>query len=219
MKRIPVFLAMPVNGSVMKVLLTLYFPKLILLLAISTLLSACATVSKSPSPTSQIIKKSVSISEKDSLAYVQAVADLEKGNAKVAAISLGKIAEKNPGYLDVWVNLAIANYTVKNIADAQRAIEHADKLQPASADINNIKGLICVESGQYKNAEKNYLNALKLDAKNPNIHYNMALLYDLYYQNIAKAIPYYESYLLLAGQKDEETEAWVQELKQTLKRE
>lgn len=218
MKRISVFLAMQVNGSVMKVLLTLYFPKLILLLAISTLLSACATVSKSPSPTSQIIKKSVSISEKDSLAYVQAVADLEKGNAKVAAISLGKIAEKNPGYLDVWVNLAIANYTVKNIADAQRAIEHADKLQPASADINNIKGLICVESGQYKNAEKNYLNALKLDAKNPNIHYNMALLYDLYYQNIAKAILYYESYLLLAGQKDEETEAWVQELKQTLKR-
>lgn len=219
MKRIPVFLAMQVNGYIMKVLLTLYFPRLILLLAISILLSACATVSKSPSPTSQIIKKSVSISEKDLLDYVQAVADLEKGNAKVAAISLGKIAEKNPGYLDVWVNLAIANYTVKNIADAQRAIEHADKLQPASDDINNIKGLICVESGQYKNAEKNYLNALKLDAKNPNIHYNMALLYDLYYQNIAKAIPYYESYLLLAGQKDEETEAWVQELKQTLKRE
>lgn len=218
MKRIPIFLAMQVNGSVMKVLLTLYFPRLILLLAISILLSACATVSKSPFSTSQIIKKSVSISEKDSLAYVQAVADLEKGNAKVAAISLGKIAEKNPGYLDVWVNLAIANYTVKNIADAQRAIEHADKLQPASADINNIKGLICVESGQYKNAEKNYLNALKLDSKNPNVHYNIALLYDLYYQNIAKAIPYYESYLLLAGQKDEETEAWVQELKQTLKR-
>ena len=79
MKRIPVFLAMQVNGSVMKVLLTLYFPKLILLLAISTLLSACATVSKSPFSTSQIIKKSVSISEKDSLAYIQAVADLEKG--------------------------------------------------------------------------------------------------------------------------------------------
>lgn len=202
----------------MKLLLKLCLSKLIPLLIMSILLGACTTVSKSPSSASQMVKKPIPISEKDSPAYVQAVADLEKGNAKAAAISLSKIAEKNPGYLDVWVNLAIANYTIKNMVDAQRAIEYAYKLQPTSADINNIKGLICVESGQYRNAEKHYLNALKLDSKNANIHYNIALLYDLYYQNIAKAIPYYESYLLLAGKKDEETEAWVEELKQTLKR-
>jgi len=193
-------------------------PKFFVPLMLSALLSACATDPKSPSTTSVISAKVAPLAAKDRTAYADAIVSLGKGDAKAAAASLTIIAEANPGYLDVWVNLAMANYSIKRNAEAKRAIEHAHKLQPQSADISNIQGLIYVEEGRYKDAEQLYLAALKLDSKNASTHYNLALLYDIYYQDIAKAIPHYENYLSLSNQKDEKTEAWTEELKQTLSR-
>lgn len=192
--------------------------KFIALLILSALLSACATGPKSSSTAPVVSAKAAPLAAKDQTAYANAIAALGKGNAKTAVTSLSTIAEANPGYLDVWVNLAMANYTLKRNDEAKRAIEHAHKLQPQSADINNVQGLIYAEEGRYKEAEQLYLTALKLDPKNASTHYNLALLYDIYYQDIAKAIPHYENYLSLTNQKDEETEAWTDELKQTLSR-
>lgn len=191
---------------------------LLLLLVVSVLLSACATGPKAPTTATVINAKVAPLAAKDKSAYTNAIATLEKGNAKAAVSLLTKIAETNPGYLDVWVNLAMANYTLKRNDEAKRAIEHAHALQPQSADINNLQGLIYAEESRYKEAEQLYLTALQLDSKNASTHYNLALLYDIYYQDIAKAIPHYESYLALSNQKDEETEAWADELKQTLSR-
>lgn len=192
--------------------------KLFVLFIVATFLSACATSPKSPTSTAVISAKAAPLAATDKTAYANAIAALEKGNAKEAAASLTKIAEANPGYLDAWVNLATANYTIKRNDDAKRAIEHARELQPQSADIHNVQGLIYAEEGRYKEAEQLYLAALKLDSKNASAHYNMALLYDIYYQDIAKAIPHYENYLSLSSIKDEKTEAWTDELKQTLSR-
>lgn len=193
-------------------------PRLFTLIIVSALLSACATGPTSPTTTATTNAKAAPLAEKDRSAYANAINALGKGKAKEAAALLTNIAAANPGYVDAWVNLAIANYTIKSNAEAKRAIEHAHNLQPQSAEISNIQGLIYAEEGRYKEAEQLYLAALKLDSKNASTHYNLALLYDIYYQDIAKAIPHYESYLALSSQKDEDTEAWTDELKQTLSR-
>jgi Flp pilus assembly protein TadD len=192
---------------------------LYMLLAIAGLfIGGCSTGPQSTGDVPAISAKAAPLAEKDRAAYASALADLEKSNAKEAAASLTKIANANPGYLDVWMNLAIANYKLKDIQSAKRAIVQANKLQPTSAEINNIRGLISAEDGQYKDAEHLYIAALKLDPKNASAHYNLALLYDVYYQDLEQAISHYESYLSLSNQKDEETEAWKDELKQILLR-
>lgn len=192
--------------------------KLCIFLIGAAFLSACATGPAPQSSTPGISTKVAPLAAADQTAYANAVTALEKGDIKEAAVPLKKIAEANPGYLDVWVNLALTNFIMKNNDAAKLAIEHAQALQPQSSAVHNVQGLIFAEAGLYNKAEQLYLTALKLDSKNANAHYNLALLYDIYYQDVAKAIPYYENYLALSAQKDEATEAWTDELKQTLSR-
>ena len=192
--------------------------RLLALLFLMVLLGACSSGPKSSVESPTINAHIAPLAEKDRAAYANSLVDLEKGNAKEAAASLAKVANTNPGYLDAWINLAIANYTIKRNDEAKRAIEHAHQLQPQSAEIDNIRGLISIEEGRYKDAEQLYLASLKLDSKNAMTHYNLALLYDVYYQDIAQAISHYESYLSLSSQKDEQTETWTEELKQMLLR-
>jgi len=78
--------------------------------------------------------------------------------------------------------------------------------------------LIAVSRGKYKEAETHYLTAIKLDNKNASAHYNLALLYDVFYQDIRSAIPHYEQYLALINQEDEDTLNWVEELKLNLQK-
>jgi Tfp pilus assembly protein PilF len=189
-----------------------------LLMMVALLVGGCSSGPTSTGDAPTISAKAAPLAEKDRAAYNNSLTDLEKGNAKQAAAVLTKIVNSNPGYPDAWINLAIANYKLKDIDAAKRAIVQAHKLQPTSAEINNIRGLISAEEGRYKDAEQLYIAALKLNPKSASTHYNLALLYDVYYQDIAQAISHYESYLSLSSQKDEETEAWTDELKQILLR-
>lgn len=189
-----------------------------LLMMVALLVGGCSSGPTSTGDAPTISAKAAPLAEKDRAAYNNSLTDLEKGNTKQAAAVLTKIANSNPGYLDAWINLAIANYKLKDIEAAKRAIVQAHKLQPTSAEINNIRGLISAEEGRYKDAEQLYIAALKLNPKSASTHYNLALLYDVYYQDIEQAISHYESYLSLSSQKDEETEAWTDELKQILLR-
>lgn len=188
----------------------------ILFLMTALLISACSSGPTSNNDATPLNAKATPLAAKDSAIYSSALANFEKGNVKAAAAALTKITQDNPGYFDGWINLAIANYQLKDLAAAKRALAQAQQLQATSAQLNNIRALISTEDGQYKDAEQLYLASLKLEPKNASTHYNLALLYDIYYQDLPQAVAHYESYLALSSQKDEETEAWTAELKQKL---
>ena len=82
----------------------------------------------------------------------------------------------------------------------------------------NLSGLLNVEKADYQAAEKDYLAAIALKKDYPAAHYNLANLYDVFYQDINKAIAHYEQYLALTDNADKNTISWVNELKAKLKR-
>ena len=61
------------------------------------------------------------------------------------------------------------------------------------------------------------MDALKLSPQYANALYNMALLQDIYLQNTAVAVDYYNRYLAQV-KDDEATKAWVENLAQSLGR-
>lgn len=197
-------------------LATIQLTKKLLLITAVLLISACSSGPRSNVDAIPANTKATPLAAKDHAAYTSALADFEKGNAKAAAAALTKITNDNPGYFDGWINLATANYQLKDITAAKRALAHAQQLRATSAQVNNLRALISTEDGQYKEAEQLYLASLKLEPKNASTHYNLALLYDIYYQDLAQAVSHYEHYLALSNQTDEETEAWTAELKQKL---
>ena len=187
-----------------------------ILIFISVLVfSGCSATPKPSGAIAQSVQKT-SLSENSRPGYTQALNKLKNKNYSDASNDLQKIMTENPGFIEGWSNLALAQLKAGNISQAKQALDNAIKLEQNSALIENLAGLIDVENGSYKSAEQHYATAIRLNPNLANSQYNLALLYDVYYQNVPKAIQHYERYLALTNSVDAETTSWVEELKRKL---
>jgi tetratricopeptide (TPR) repeat protein len=180
------------------------------------LLAGCTSAPSSTSGITQSTNKSA-LNEKYRSDYTEALNALEAKKYSQASDALIRIMANNPGFIEGWANLALAQLRKGDIPQARQSANNALQLEPQSAPLENLSGLISLEEGAYKAAEQHYARALQLNPNLANAHYNLALLNDIYYQNIAKAIQHYERYLALINNADPDTEAWVEELKRNLK--
>ena len=86
---------------------------------------------------------------------------------------------------------------------------------PNFAQALNLLAYLEQVSGEIRSAEKHYKEAIKNKDDYAIAHYNIALLYDVYLQDIESAIPHYERYLKLTNNKDKSTADWLEQLKRT----
>ncbi|MGQ9424425.1 tetratricopeptide repeat protein [Gilvimarinus sp. F26214L] len=148
--------------------------------------------------------------------YQEALGLLETGDHAGAASRLTKLADKHPSHPGTWINLATALYHLGEVDDALESVNRAEQLQPDVPAVHNLLGLLAQENGEYANAEHHFLKALKLDPESAYAHYNLALLYDLFYQDVAAALPHYEHYLSFSEADDPATTNWVHQLRASL---
>jgi tetratricopeptide (TPR) repeat protein len=64
-------------------------------------------------------------------------------------------------------------------------------------DVHYNMGVVFANRGQFKDAEREYLRALRLDPADADPHYNLAVLYDQNLKRYRKAISHYRRYLKL----------------------
>jgi Tfp pilus assembly protein PilF len=150
--------------------------------------------------------------------YQEALNNIKVGELDKASTELNRLMQAHPMHLGVNINLATAYYKNKRIEDASRVLAGTKKINAEIPEVYNLSGLIDVEKGEYNSAEKNYLAAISHKKDYAVAHYNLALMYDIFYQDFTKAIPQYEAYLALIGNEDKNTLNWVAELKLKQKR-
>ena len=68
----------------------------------------------------------------------------------------------------------------------------------------------------YKAEEREYLECLRLDPRDANVHYNLGILYDDKLKNDARAIKHYQKYLQLRpmGEDSEQVKEWIMHAEQ-----
>ncbi len=164
------------------------------------------------------VAKGVELSADEQKSYQDALEAIKADEADKAVSPLVKIVHSHPEHLGAWINLSNVYLKGMKINDAENAAARAKAINPNIAEIYNLQGLINVQKGEYGNAEKNYLQAIQLKDNYAATHYNLGLLYDMYYQDIDRAIVQYDRYLELSGGTDKKTLGWVTELKQKSKR-
>ncbi|MCP3669417.1 MAG: tetratricopeptide repeat protein, partial [Gammaproteobacteria bacterium] len=108
------------------------------------------------------------------------------------------------------------DYQQKKYERSFKQINKAIELNPLQAQSYHLRAQIQLQNGEIKQARSDYQKALELDPAYLNAHYNLALLYDIYLQEIALAIEHYSIYLSLLGEKDEAMQDWINHLKGTL---
>jgi tetratricopeptide (TPR) repeat protein len=186
----------------------------IVILGVSACTSTPKTETQKPGETSE----ASALTEAEEKSYQQALVNIKGGDLDKAETSLRKLASEHSNHIGFWINLANVYYKKENMDRASDAITNAHRINSKNPEVYNLIGLIAAGKGEYKKAEKSYLDALSLNDNLATAHYNLALLYDIYYQDIGKAVTHYERYMSLIPDEDKDTSKWVEELKQTLKR-
>lgn len=133
---------------------------------------------------------------------------------KTAHKVLKGLYKKSPSNRDVAANYALSAYKTNNKKLA-RSILAKDQRSPLA---QNLLGMLALESDRPKAADEHFQKAIALDGEYAQAYYNLALVYDTYYQDLSSAIKLYQTYLVLIDFKDIETQKWVKELESSASR-
>lgn len=150
--------------------------------------------------------------------YREALTQLAQHKYQDASPVLLDLTQQHPDLAGPWANLGLISLRQGNTSDAEKYVREALKHNPRLPAALNLLGSIEYTKGNIRVAEKLFLDAIDSNPDYSMAHYNIALLYDIFLQDIAKAISHYEKYLQLTGNNDTKTQQWLEELRTTLKR-
>lgn len=181
-----------------------------LVLAPSSVLPAGPAV---PNPYLQNTQK---FSEQVEVNFRDAVSAMQQKNWDRAERVLRQLAEKNPKFSGVYLNLGIVyrnkGDTEKAAAEFNRAID----ANPKNIDAYNQLAVLTREKGDFSTAETLYKKALAIWPYYPEGHKNLAILYDLYLAKPELALPHYQAYQQLLPAPDKQAESWIADLQRRL---
>jgi len=184
------------------------------------LLTGCAGTPNSVDVDNNLQKKA----EQDAQAEIDArnpdmsaaINALNDGKPVVAKALLLGLTQRFPLAAKPWINVGLISVRRGELDRAQQAAEKALELQPEITVAEYLLGLIAHKKNDAPKALTHYLAELEKDEKHAYSHYNLALLYDTYYQDLDKAVFHYRRYLSLIPDEDETTLSWVKELESQL---
>jgi len=186
------------------------------LITISVLaLSACTqTPVKDSATTAQThMIGNISVSTSEHEKYEKGLIVLNNNeNSRAEQIFNDFLADK-PDLAGPYTNLALIQFKKKNYDQSLELVNQALLRNPEQAQAYQLRGQIFLTRKKIHDAKKDYVKAIELKPDYINAHYNLALLYDIYLQEIALAIKHYETYLSLIKKPDEATREWVNHLK------
>ena len=177
---------------------------------------AAETKTSAIKPT-QAVKVSISNSERE--AYKKGLAALNNGDYSAASSIFKDMLSDNPNLAGPHSNLALIHYKRKEYTESFKMVEKALLLNPQQAQAYNLRGQLYIAIGKVHDAKADYLKAIKIKPDYGNAQYNLALVYDIYLQEIELAIKHYQIYMSLIKKPDEPTKEWISHLKGTLKNE
>jgi len=194
--------------------------KFIISSIIALLLTACGSVPGKLSSTTQdsdaastiIVKQEYKVSASVEQQFAYGIEAMSAENYAQAIDIFHKVAQKEPRASGPWVNIAIAYRKLDQIDKADEAIETAVRLNPKNPYALNQAGIIKREKGAFGVAQTMYENALAEYPNYSNAHLNLAILCDLYLQNIVCAKSHYQAYQEIEKNDDKKVVAWISDL-------
>lgn len=191
---------------------------LLFVLLFLLVMGGCSTQQTKDSQSSlNTTELSVEPSEEQKQSYQSALKALEQKDYVKAETLLTRLSQEKPELAGPWANLGLIRLIQKKPNEAEAYLLKSIKLNPKLVKVLNLLGLISIQNKKLKQAENYFQQAIDNNADYSNAHYNLALLYDVYLQNISKAAKHYRRYSEITNSSDKETLDWLEQLENTLK--
>jgi tetratricopeptide (TPR) repeat protein len=189
----------------------MYYIKLFI---IALLLSSCSSTNENASVSdSGLSPLQQSDSERDR--YKKAITLLNNNKLDAAKKILLQFKSERPELAGPHANLAVIALKNNDPEKALELVKIALTKNPKLPQALNLLAYLEQVSGEIRSAEKHYKEAIENKKDYAIAHYNIALLYDVYLQDVESAISHYQHYLKLIGNKDKNTADWLEQLKRT----
>ena len=185
------------------------------------ILSACSS-QQPPGPSPDETKTTITTPSPsqpvkfDDRVFQDAVSAMQDNDLSTAQSLFNEFIRNNPNLSGAYVNLALIHFKQNKYQQSLELVNKAIQLNSAQAQAYQLRAQINILSGKINSAKEDYLKAIQLKPEYINAQYNLALLYDIYFQEINLAIKHYEIYQSLIDKPDDPNLEWINHLKGTL---
>ena len=144
--------------------------------------------------------------------YARALQTRMAGNPQQALVMFESLSERYPQLSGPKLNVALIYMEQEQYAEAEQAFRECLAINSANPYAHNGLGLALREQGKFDESRRHYENALALDPKYARAHFNLAVLGELYLQNLPLALSHFRAYQNLQKQADTNVANWIVDL-------
>lgn len=153
--------------------------------------------------------------ERELASFQVALASMTQNQLEEAANRFRAIAEARPELAGPWANLAIIDIRQNRLEQAAKNATEALKRNPRLAQAHGALGYVSAAQGDMRKALEHYRRAVELKKDYALAHYNIALIHDLYLNDMSTAAAHYRLYLA-STPADKKTADWLAEIERGL---
>ena len=149
--------------------------------------------------------------------YEQAITALKAGDTEIGLELLFELSTVAPEKPFLFTNLGLAYLKLNKIDLAEQAFTEAVSNDGKDAVAHNHLGILQRQKGQFENALKRYQRAIDIDQDYAAAHLNLGILFDIYLQDLNKALLQYEKYQTLITEEDAQVAGWIVDIQRRIK--
>ena len=153
----------------------------------------------------------------DQQLYQQALLALKNGDTEIALDALTQLSKSAPDKPYLFTNLGLAHFKLQQGEDAELAFTEAIARDANDAVAHNHLGILQRRKGQFQEALQQYQRAIEIDANYATAHLNIGILFDLYLQDLDRALQHYQNYQSLSNGDDKQVDGWIIDIERRLK--
>lgn len=144
--------------------------------------------------------------------YARALQTRRAGNTQQALVMFQSLGSRYPKLSGPALNSGLIHLEQKQFDKAQQALQQCLAINESNPYAHNAMGMVLREQGQFAEARQHYERALMLDPKYARAHFNLAVLGELYLQDLSLALSHFRAYQNLQKQPDENVANWIVDL-------
>lgn len=118
----------------------------------------------------------------------------------------------SPAQVEQWVLQGLRAYEAGQPGQAIAAWQKVLRAEPERAAVRNNLALLLTREARFQEAEDLLQQGIEMTPEVAHLHFNLAVISELYLLDLNKALNHYRRFQALSGQADEQVASWIVDL-------